>query len=191
MHAIRFLKQFISNPGDVGSITPSSRQLASVVIDAARVRHANVVVEFGPGTGAITKVLVPALRPGAKFFALEINGDFVKLLREQFPGTAVHQDSAENTPKYLNEIGETHCDAIVSGLPWTFFAEPLQDNLLSAATESLREGGLFATYMYVSSMPMPSSIKFRTKLRKRFSQVGMSRIVWRNFPPAIVIWGRK
>ena len=64
MHGLKFLKEFIANPGDVGSVTPSSKQLALVVVNTARVPEAKVVVEFGPGTGAITQVLIPVLRPG-------------------------------------------------------------------------------------------------------------------------------
>ncbi|NUM52966.1 MAG: methyltransferase domain-containing protein [Candidatus Hydrogenedentes bacterium] len=191
MYALKFLKEFIARPGDVGSITPSSKQLAAQVVDCAQVPKANVVVEFGPGTGAITEVIVPSLRPGAKFIAMEINSDFVRLLRDRFPSITVHEDSAANTPKHLKELGVGHCDSIVSGLPWAFFKESLQNELLDGAVEALRPGGTFATYIYVTSYPMPSSMKFRNKLRSRFSQVGLSRVVWANVPPAIVIWGRK
>lgn len=191
MYAWKFLKEFIVSPGNVGSVTPSSRELAETVVECTKVSQASIVVEFGPGTGAITEVIVPNLRPEAKFIAMEINPDFVKLLRQRFPNITVHEDSAANTPKYLKAIGADHCDAIVSGLPWAFFNESLQNELLDGAVESLRPGGLFATYIYVTSYPMPSSIKFRNKLRVRFSEIGMSRVVWRNIPPAIVVWGRK
>ncbi|MDZ4858691.1 MAG: methyltransferase domain-containing protein, partial [Candidatus Hydrogenedentes bacterium] len=148
MHGLKFLKEFIANPGDVGSVTPSSKQLAAVVVETARVPQAKVVVEFGPGTGAITQALIPSLRPDATFFAMEINEDFVNLLRKQYPSATFHHDSAENTQKYLKKAGVEYCDAIVSGLPWTFFTEPLQENLLDAALHALRPGGLFATYVY-------------------------------------------
>ena len=191
MYALKFLKEFITKPGVVGSVTPSSKQLASQVVESAKVSQANVVVEFGPGTGAITEAIVSALRPGTTFIAMEINSDFVTLLRERFPTITVHEDSAANTPKYLKESGVDHCDAIVSGLPWAFFSESLQNALLDGAVEALRPGGIFATYIYVTSYPMPSSLKFRNKLKARFSEVGMTRVIWANVPPAIVVWARK
>ena len=191
MYALRFLKEFIANPHHVGSITPSSKQLAAAVCEATKVREAGTVVEFGPGTGAITEVLLTELRPEAKFFAMEINSDFVKVLRNHFPNITVHEDSAEKTKSYLRQLGVEHCDSIVSGLPWAFFSEDLQNSLLDAAVESLRPGGLFATYIYVTSYLMPSSFKFRAKIRKHFAEMGMSKIVWPNVPPAIVVWGRK
>jgi phospholipid N-methyltransferase len=191
VYALKFLKEFITKPGVVGSVTPSSKQLASQVVESAKVPQASVVVEFGPGTGAITEMIVPNLRPGAKCIAMEINSDFVKLLRERFPSITVHEDSAANTPKHLKELGVDHCDSIVSGLPWAFFSESLQNDLLDGAVEALRPGGIFATYIYVTSYPMPSSLKFRNKLKARFSEVGMTRVIWANVPPAIVVWARK
>lgn len=191
VYALRFLKEFIIAPGDVGALTPSSKELAAVVVREARVSSASVVVEFGPGTGAITEVLINSLKPDAKFIAIEINHDFYDLLRRRFPSVNVVRGSAVDTPKFLSEIGEKHCDAIVSGLPWTFFKEKLQDELLDAAVDSLRPGGMFATYIYVSSLPMPSSVRFRNKLRRRYSKTGMTHVIWKNVPPAIVVWGEK
>ena len=191
MYALKFIKEFIANPGDVGSITPSSKQLASKVVECAGVPQASVVVEFGPGTGAITEIIIPKLRPDAKFIAMEINADFVKLLRARFHSIIVHEDSAANTPKYLQQINAEHCDSIVSGLPWAFFSEELQDELLDGAVKALRPGGMFATYTYITSYPMPSSVKFRNRLKARFSEVGVTEVIWANVPPAMVIWARK
>lgn len=191
MYALRFFKEFIAKPGDVGSVIPSSRPLAEQVVASAKVCEAEVVVEFGPGTGAITEVIVPSLRPGARCLAMEINDDFVRLLRNRFPSISVHQDSAANTPTYLKELGVDHCDAIVSGLPWAFFGESLQDQLLNGAAASLRPGGMFATYTYITSYLMPSSVKFRNKLKARFGEVGVTHVIWANVPPAIVVWARK
>jgi phospholipid N-methyltransferase len=188
---MRFLKGFIEAPNRVGSIVPSSRELASVVVKSAKVPDAGTVVEFGPGTGAITERLLELLRPEAKLIAMEINPDFVKLLKQRFPNLLVFNDSAAKTPEYLAKIGETYCDSIVSGLPWTFFGDELQNELLDAAVASLRPGGTFATYTYIHSPAVPSGKKFRLKMKERFSRTGESSIVWKNVPPAIVLWAEK
>jgi len=191
VYAMRFFKEFITSPGRVGSVIPSSKELAMVVTRAANAPHAKVVVEFGPGTGAITEVILASLREDAKFFAMEINPDFVKILQKRFPSLQVFQDSAAKTPQYLPQIGETHCDAIVSGLPWTVFSDQLQDELLDAIIASLRPGGTFATYVYIHSPAVPSGKKFRNKLKARFSRTGQTGIVWKNVPPAMVVWAEK
>ena len=191
LHAWKFLKEFISAPQNVGAIAPSSRHLGETVISAANVPAASVVVEFGPGTGAITEVLVEQVKPGATLFALEINEDFVALLKHRFPDLNVIHDSATETRTHLDKMSLPHCDAIVSGLPWTMFSETLQDELLNAVVDSLRPGGIFATYMYLQSLVLPSGIRFRRKLRDRFARCGITETVWRNIPPARVVWGEK
>jgi len=188
---MRFLKGFIEAPNRVGSIVPSSRELASVVVQAAKVPEANAVVEFGPGTGAITERILPALRHDAKFFAMEINPDFVRLLKKRFPDVLVIEDSASKTPEYLPRVGESHCDSIVSGLPWAAFSDELQDELLDAVVTSLRPGGTFATYTYVYTSTMPGGRKFRKKLKEHFSRFGETSVVWKNVPPAVVLWAEK
>jgi len=191
LHAWKFLKEFIAAPHNVGAIAPSSRQLGSLVISAAKVQSASVVVEFGPGTGAITEVLVEEVKPKTTLLALEINEDFIGLLKKRFPDLNIIHDSATETRTHLNELGLPHCDAIVSGLPWTMFSEQLQDDLLKAVIDSLRPGGVFATYMYLQGLVMPSGIRFRRKLRDRFTHCGITETVWRNIPPARVVWGEK
>ncbi len=191
MYAMRFLKGFFEAPNRVGSIVPSSRELASVVVQSAKVPEARTVVEFGPGTGAITERLLDVLHPEAKLIAMEINPDFVEVLKKRFPALTVFNDSASKTPEYLSKVGETCCDSIVSGLPWTVFSDELQDELLDAAVASLRPGGTFATYTYIHSPAIPSGKKFRQKLTERFSRTGETNIVWKNVPPAIVLWAEK
>lgn len=190
-NAWRFFEQFVTHPKEVGAFAASSKHLASAVTDAAGVSNANVVVEFGAGTGTITQVLCGKLREGATFFALEINPDFVELCRMSLPEVEIIEGSAENTLKYLQEHGKTECDSIVSGLPWAAFEEELQDRLLDATLGALRPGGRFATYMYLTSVLLPSGRRFKRKLDTRFSKVGKSRVCWKNLPPAIVYWGEK
>ena len=159
--------------------------------DAAGVQDADVVVEFGAGTGTISRVVVTRLRADATFFSLEINPDFVEVCRKCLPGLEIIEGSAVDTPRYLKEHGKDFCDSIVSGLPWAAFDETLQDRLLDATLNALRPGGKFATYMYLSSMALPAGRRFRRKLADRFSKVEKSQVCWKNLPPAIVLYGEK
>lgn len=189
--SLRFLMQFITHPKSVGAIAASSGALADHVSDAAGVSGARAVVEFGPGTGVITEAILARLRPDATFFALEINDEFVKTMRERFPNVVVHKDSAANTRTYLEQSGHSSCDCIVSGLPWAAFEEELQDSLLDAIMDVLEPGGGFATYMYLWSIMLPAGRRFRRKLHERFAESGVAAAVWRNLPPAIVLWGKR
>jgi phospholipid N-methyltransferase len=123
--------------------------------------------------------------------AMEIDPEFVAVLRERFPGVRIHHDSAANTRRYLAEMGLDACDAIVSGLPWSLFSEALQDELLGAAYDALRPGGIFVTYLYIITPATPGGAKFRKRVKERFSNTGASPIVWKNVPPAFVLWAEK
>jgi phosphatidylethanolamine/phosphatidyl-N-methylethanolamine N-methyltransferase len=191
LYGLKFLKQFIHAPRDVGAVLPSSHALADRVCEAARVRDCDTVVEWGCGTGAITEVLLDHLKPDATFFAMEISEDFVQTMAERFPQVVVHHDSAANTRRYLERLERSHCDGVVSGLPWTTFSHELQDELLEALVEVLRPGGRFVTYTYIMSPYLAAGRRFREKLESRFTRFSVSPIVWMNVPPAYVYIAEK
>lgn len=191
VRALTFFKGFINAPSEVGSILPSSKDLANAVADAGKVRQANVVVELGPGTGAITQAIIERLAPDATFFAMETNPDFVKVLARRFPQVRVINDSAENTHHYLAEFCLDGCDSVVSGLPWASFDPELQDALLDSVCRSLKPGGRFVTYSYLTSPLTPKGRRFRRKLRNTFRISGKTPPIWANVPPAFVYYAEK
>jgi phosphatidylethanolamine/phosphatidyl-N-methylethanolamine N-methyltransferase len=186
-----FFKQFLAAPGKVGALTASSRALANKVAEMGLVEQADVVVEFGTGTGIITAAVAARIPSHTHFLAMEISPKFAKLTRERCPRATVINDSAVFARKYLDEIGAAHCDSIVSGLPWSTFSDNLQNELLNCILESLRPGGLFVNYGYVHAPILPNGRRFREVLRDRFSTVTTSSIVWKNFPPAFVYCAMK
>lgn len=179
-----FFKEYLASPKYVGGFAPSSRGLAEMVTDAAHVSEADVVVEFGPGTGVFTEVIARKLKKDARFFAIELREDFVKAVRKRCPGVQVHHDSATNTKKCLAEMGLEHCDCIVSGLPFTLFEDELQDEILATVMDVLKPGGRFVTFAYFISPYAKQGRKFKAKLQERFGEVDKTRIVWMNFLPA-------
>ena len=184
LELIDFVKGYLASPKRVGAIAPSSRGLAELVTEAAGISGANAVIEFGPGTGVFTEVIARKLRPGAKFFAIEIDEEFVKVCQERCPGVTVFHDSAANVRKYMDKMGVECCDCIVSGLPFANFEDNLQEDLLSTAHSVLQPGGLFVTFTYILSPHMPRGRRFRKRLEERFSKVDKTSIVWRNVLPA-------
>lgn len=191
MSTLGFLKQFILTPNVTGAVAPSSQALAEVMVDAAGVGEADVVVEFGPGTGVFTEVIIRKLPEDSHFFAIEINPMFVELVRKRCPGVLVYEDSATNTAEYLNKAGFNACDCIVSGLPWASFDDELQDALLDTVLEVLKPDGRFVTFAYVQSPFLRKGRKFRDKLEKRFGNLHTTRTVWRNIPPAFAYCATK
>lgn len=179
-----YFLQFISQPQAVASVAPSSEALAETMMRDGRVAEADYVVEFGPGTGAITRVICRTLKQGAGFLAVEMNPKFVEIIREHYPDVRIVEDDAVNTRKYLEDEGLTHCDVIISGLPFAAFDDDTQSGLLRAAYDLLTPGGRFITFTYIHSPFLPRGRRFRDKLRTRFGSADRTSIVWGNLPPA-------
>lgn len=182
-----FMKGVLAKTRTTGALGPSSHALAEEVTNRAQLENADVIVEFGPGTGVFTEVIQAHKKPDAYFMAVEVNPEFARITRERCPGVHVIEGSAADTPKFLREDGHESCDVIVSGLPWTMFPEELQDLILQAAYDALRPGGRFVTFAYTMSPLFHSGKRFfKGKLPAKFPKVTRSRAIWKNFPPAHV-----
>ena len=191
MKLIKFLKQFVLRPTKTGAIAPSSKGLADLITDVAYLSNVSAVVEFGSGTGVFTEKILQKIPEGAKFFALEINQDFVEATKNRCPEAKVYHDSATNVKKYLNELGINNCDCVICGLPWASFGDDLQNELLDAIIDVLKPNGRFLTFAYLQGLLLPAGMKFKKKLVTRFKEVNKTRTVWRNLPPAFVYCAKK
>ena len=84
-----FFRQFRENFHTTGSIAPSSRWLAQALArfvggDGSKNGHPRRVLEVGPGTGAVTHWILPALGTQDRFDLVEMNDQFVAHLRNRF-----------------------------------------------------------------------------------------------------------
>ncbi len=145
---IEFLKGFLRNPKEVGSVIPSSRFLTRRVLECGAVDKARVIVELGPGTGVFTGEILKRMRPDAKLVAVEINPKFVKMLRTSYldPRLSVYEGSASDLEKALIEAGTSQADLVVSGIPFSTLARETRRETLEAARRVLAPGGHFVAY---------------------------------------------
>ena len=183
---LRFFGAFLRQPSSTGSLAPSSLSLGRAMLYGCRLREARTVVEFGPGTGAFTRLILDRMGENTRFIALELNEQHVQLLRQRFPGLHVHQDSAERIAHYLRRHRAAKADYIISGLPWANMPGATQDRILKAVLRTLSEDGMFTTFAYVHARWLPRARQFRRRLEQHFGEVRRSRIIWGNVPPAFV-----
>lgn len=181
-----FLTAFLRRPATVGSLTPSSLALGRAMMRGCNLRHARLVVELGAGTGALTRLLLRRVGRETQVVALELDEPSVWLLRRRFPRVQVVHDSAENLVEHLPGCGRQQADCIVSGLPWGSMTRATRERIMNALLRGLRPGGTFLAFAYVHAAWLPSARDFRQRLRRHFSTVTTSPIVWRNLPPALV-----
>jgi len=183
---LQFLGAFLREPARVGSFAPSSPALAQAMLRGCDLRNAKTVVEFGPGTGSFTRLILQRMGRQTAFFAIELDDKHARGLRRRFPGLNVYHDSAEQIQKYLALHRRKRADYIISGLPWANMPVKVQEQILSAVLDSLAPDGLFATFTYLHAYWLPRARRFRQRLEHYFAEVKTSRVVWRNVPPAFV-----
>jgi len=149
-------------------------------------------VEYGSGEGVFTEAILKKMDPDAYFIAMEVSATLVEATKKRCPTATVVHDGAQNALKHLKDAGFDHCDAIVSGLPWTRFDDALQDEILEATYNVLGSGGRFVTFVYAMSPLFPSGRRFfMEKLPGRFPNVKRVGPIWKNIPPCHVYIGEK
>ncbi len=180
-----FLKEFARKPGQLGAVTPSGPRLARAVVRAADLRDEHLIVELGAGTGPFTMAILAAV-PSCSFVAFEPSDVLAARLRHMMPDLDVVERYADELPAVLAERGHTHCDRVISGLPWAVFDEQMQRDTLKAVTECMQPDGVFITFQYIHSQVLPAARKFRGLLDERFGRIDKVHGSWRNVPPAFL-----
>ena len=191
METLKFLTQFIRHPQQAGAVMASGEKLCSLLAQTAGVQNANIIVEFGTGTGAVTKEILKRKSETARLIGIEINQQFAAETQARCPDAEIVNDNVARVGNVLNDKGLHASACIVSGFPWTNFSGVTQDKILDATVKVLRPGGRLVTFAYVHGILFPSARRFHRKLQEKFSDVGMTHVVWANFPPAFVFWANK
>ncbi|MGA3006604.1 MAG: methyltransferase domain-containing protein [Opitutaceae bacterium] len=151
-------------------------------------KPAQMVVELGAGTGAITHEIQQRVAPSTELAAFELHPGAVERLRKKFPDIHIIHDTAEHLRQHLDRLGRRYADCIVSGLPWSTMSDLLQVRILDAVLASLHPDGVFSVMVYLHAKGLPSSTHFKRKLDNRFGRITSSPIVWGNLPPAFVYY---
>jgi len=174
-----FARSFFANPRHVGSVIPSSRRLIERLLGHTEWAEISVAVEYGPGTGVVTRALLARLGPDARLYAFEIDDSFVDYLRQTIddPRLIVVAASAEGVAGALNGYGHSHCDVVVSSLPFSIMPIGVRSRILQGTASILSSGASFIGYQY--------STRWLHELRHVFRRVAVE-IEPRNWPPAFV-----
>jgi phospholipid N-methyltransferase len=155
---------------------PSTRFLARALVSELRKpRNPGRILEVGPGTGSVTKEILHHLLPGDRLDLVEINGQFVDLIRQRFAEDhdfRPYRDRTEVIHKAVEELpGEGVYDFIVSGLPLNNFPVAQVRTIFRAYDRLLKPGGLLTYYEYVFIRQLKVPFVNR-KERRRLLSVG-------------------
>jgi phospholipid N-methyltransferase len=119
------------------------------VVAAADLATASVVVEFGAGTGGITRSLLNAMGPQARLLVLERTPEFVRNLQliDDTRLCVVH-GCASSIGAELERRGYPAADAVISGIPFSTLPEALGAEIAAAVHAALGPGGRFVAYQF-------------------------------------------
>lgn len=176
-----FLREALRHPRQVSAFAPSSPGLARQMAVGLG-KHSGPVVEFGPGTGQLTKAILAAGVAPQNLTLLEWNPDFVAYLRARFPGVTVINAPAQHAPDLMQPVA---C-RVISGLPLLSMAPALREDIIAAAFRVLAPGGEMAQFTYGTNTPLTP---------KQLDRLGLTvergKRVWANLPPARILWFRR
>lgn len=176
-----FLRQFINRPLGIGSITPSSKRVAELMVANLGWQAGEYVVELGPGTGVFTRELLRKGVPADKIILIEFNSDFVKFLRREFPSMRVVEGDASALPKLLQDLGIGKVKRIVSGIPMRSLSRVMRAAITAAIAAALDAGGVAVQFTYATMPPL-------ARIEAKFGGLVGHRAGWAlaNLPPAII-----
>ncbi|MGV8944168.1 class I SAM-dependent methyltransferase [Thermomonas sp.] len=180
---LRFIGQWLKNPRQTASVTPSSPELAAAML-AELPAHTTRVIELGGGTGAITHALVDHGIAGKHLLVLELNAHLHAHLHTQFPGEGAVLGDAAELPRLAAEAGFLDAgpaDAVISGLGLLAMNRRHVKRILEGAFACLRPDGRFIQFSYGPMSPVPDSVLQPLGLSMRRGE-----FVLRNVPPATV-----
>ncbi len=183
---VRFLRQYASAPTRIGAVAPSSVGLSRVMVEELDLPTSAAVVEFGPGTGVVTREIRRLIPKSCNFISIERDPTFANVLRKRHPNLNLVEGSASDARSICDSAGIGQVDCIISGLPWAAFPETLQRSILDASINILKPGGKFVTFAYLQGLMLPAGGRFKKLLNEYFHVVDKSRTVWMNVPPAFV-----
>ena len=189
---IEFLQAFLKNPTKVGSIKPSSPELAMTMIDGIEPSADNVVIELGVGTGAITKFLQNIVPDESSYLGIELDSGLVKLLRKNFPDLNIVCGNAMETSAIHKRSGLGQVGYIVCCLPFVSLPAAVRSGVLAEVDKFMQQGCEFRTLQYAHGYYLPSAVKFREQMRERYGKEKRSALVVKNVPPGYTLtWSSK
>ncbi|MCR4334279.1 MAG: hypothetical protein NUV47_00915 [Patescibacteria group bacterium] len=170
-----FFKEFIRNWREVGSIVPSSNFLIKKMLKTIDFKRAKIIVEFGPGSGCMTKELLKKMNSDSKLIVFESNNNFCRRIKNiDDSRITIFNESALNLKKHLNKQRPNY---IISGIPLANLSESDKKNLLLSSYDALIPEGRFIQFQY--------SIESLNNLKNTFDDVSIDFTIL-NIPPAFV-----
>lgn len=174
-------REFLREPSLVGSAFPASRHLVDALLDPVDWSNIRVVVEYGPGSGPLTRAMLDRMPRDSCLVAIDVSRHFTRHLRRTIQDTRLVPVTAcaGSADAILARHRLGPADAIVTGIPFSTMSAQSAADILDVSARVLQDDGkLLAYQMRAAVAPL---------LAQRFATVDTAR-VWRNIPPCHLYW---
>lgn len=156
---VEFLRQYRRRFETTGAVAPSSRFLARALTRPMQQHGGPVrVLEIGPGTGAVTRRITRLLKPDDHLDLVELNDQFVQVLKRRFSDDPDFRRVADRTAVHQCPIQEFRAEEpynyIVSGLPLNNFPPLLVREIFEVCFKLLAPGGVLSYFEYMYMRPL-------------------------------------
>lgn len=192
LDALYFLRRFLHRPRHVASIWPSSRYLTQRMFAGLDLRSGDVLLEYGPGTGAFT-VEVERLRDQGvelRYLGVEKDPGMYSFLVRRFPHLDFELGDAADIVEICRRRNLPRASAVISGLPLILLERATLEAIFAGTGQCLLPDGEFRTFSYLHSFPTPKAAELRDLMDLCFADYHLGAPVLRNLPPALVLTGR-
>ncbi len=173
-----FFKRWLANPLSMASITPSAPSLSRLMAEQITRAPDEVVVEFGGGTGSVTRAILEAGVPADKLYSVERDPELAAWLRQHYPGIHVLEGDVADIRTMLPDDVKGKVGTVLVCLPMILIPAEDQRRIVDAIFDVMPPGRAFYSYTYSARSPLK-----RRALGLRGRRVGFTIA---NIPPASV-----
>lgn len=149
-----FLKRWLANPLQMGSVVPSSPALCRRVAAQVRLAPGEFVLELGAGTGVVSRALVESGISPNRLIVVEIVPDMATHLRAILPGAEVVEGDARDLARLLPPSQHGRIGTVICGVPLVLLKLEEQRRFIDAI-EQVAPGRGFLHYSYCATSPLP------------------------------------
>lgn len=143
------LKNFIKDK-HVATIAPSSRFALRRICNAIDFSKDIILVEYGPGTGVITKAILQRMSPKSRLIAIEKNEGLFLYLKKIIDSRlqVINGDVLNVNILLKNFLKNKKADYVISGIPFSMYKKEDRAESIKKTRSILTKDGRFILYQF-------------------------------------------
>lgn len=182
MKPIDFIKIAVRDYKTVGAVTLSSKHVVKRIVKQLKPEY-KYIIEYGSGSGVITKEILRLIPKDGKVIAVELNPHLFKELKKIDDSRLVALNkNIVDVAEDFSGLGLPRIDAVISGIPFSFISKDKRRVLILNTHDSLTMGGRFIVYQ--------TSLLMLPPIKRLFHKVRYF-LELRNLPPYFIIIAEK